>query len=125
MRLQAKGGPQVDLTGTVDSGATQTALPIKAAELLGIGSTDLRKADPVIVANELEVPSWTTAVPIRGQVHSQSSPDGPFEPWGPIIEFNPIFLEDGSPLWGQADFFATFEVTFWRNANPAAFGLSY
>lgn len=114
VRLQAKGGPQIDFTGTVDSGATQTALSMKAATLLGLATADMHEADPVIVANELVVASWTTTVPIRGQVHSQSVPDGPLEPWGPIIAFNPIFLEQGSPLWGQSDFFATFGIEFDR-----------
>lgn len=80
MRLQARGGPQIDLTGTVNSGATQTALSIEAAEELGLRPSDLHKANPVIVANDLEAPSWTTSVPIRGQVYSRSAPDDPLEP---------------------------------------------
>jgi hypothetical protein len=42
-----------------------------------------------------------------------------------VFAISPVFIEHADPLWGQADFFATFEVTFWRNATPATFGLSY
>jgi hypothetical protein len=125
VRLQAQDGPQIDFTGTVDSGATMTALSIKAAELLGLRVSDLRKADRVIVADGKEVPSWTATVEIRGQVHSPSFPGGPLEPWGPIIEFKPIFLESGSPLWGQSDFCKSFEIILQRYKNPASFVLNH
>jgi hypothetical protein len=42
-----------------------------------------------------------------------------------VFAINAVFMQGADPLWGQADFFATFEVTFWRNAAPATFGLSY
>ena len=50
VRVQAKGGPQIELSGTVDSGASTTVLSV----------------------------------------------------------------EDADPLWGQADFFATFGINFER-----------
>jgi hypothetical protein len=125
VRLQAQGGPQVDLAGTVDSGATRTALSVEHAELLGIAPADLRKANPVIIADGNEVASWTATVPIRGQVQNQASLQAPLEPWGPIIEFDPIFLEDGSPLWGQADFCRSFEVILQRYLDPARFVLDH
>jgi hypothetical protein len=46
-------------------------------------------------------------------------------PWGPVFEIDPIFLEDGSPLWGQADFFESFEITFQRYLDPARFTLNH
>jgi hypothetical protein len=45
--------------------------------------------------------------------------------WGPVFAIDPLFIEHASPLWGQSDFFAKFEVTFGRNLTPARFRLSY
>lgn len=125
MRIQAQGGLQIELTGTVDSGATRTALSREDAEQLGLRPKDLRAADPVIVADGSEVASWTATVPIRGQVLRVSSSGVDLLPWGPVFEIDPIFLEDGSPLWGQADFFKSFEITFQRYMNPARFILNH
>ncbi len=125
IRLQAQGGPQVDLPGTVDSSATQTALSIEHAERLGLASTDLIDADPVILAGGLQIPSWTAPVPIRGQIQNQPTPQAPLERWRPIIEFKPIFLEAGDPLWGQSDFCKSFEVILQRYLDPARFVLDH
>jgi hypothetical protein len=122
LRLQVQGGPAVDFAGTVDSGATSTVLSIRNAEALGLG--DLRHAGPVTVADRKQVPSYTAKAPIAAQVLLVA--EGiVLDVWGPSFYIDAIFLEDADPLWGQSDFFATYEVTFQRNITPATFGLSY
>ena len=125
VRLQAEGRAPADFSGIVDSGATHTALSLADAEELGLSKTDLRESGTIIVADERSVPSFTTTVPIRGQVHNQSLPGGPLEPWGPVFQLHPIFLPTGTPLWGQEDFCATFRVTLERYLNPAHFVLEH
>lgn len=124
LRVQAQGGLQVDLSGTVDSGASSTVLSIDDAEELGLLPGELRQAKDVVIADGSKVRCWTAATPIRAQV-LRRSPSGELHPWGPVFEVEPVFMDNASPLWGQSDFFAAFEVTFWRNHNPAMFGLSY
>jgi hypothetical protein len=111
--IQARGGPQVDLTGTVDSGASSTVLSRGDAEELGLGAADLREAGPVVVADGSEVRCWTSAPPIREQVLRTTS-TGVVRPWGPVFDLDAIFLEHASPLWGQSDFFDTFGIDFQR-----------
>ncbi len=125
VRVQARGGPQIDLWGTVDSGASGTVLSRGHAEKLGLGPSDLHDAAEAVIADGSKVRCWTTAKPIRAQVLQPALADDDLLPWGPVFAINPFFIEHADPLWGQSDFFATFEVTFWRNATPAIFGLRY
>lgn len=76
------------------------------------------------VADRKQVPSYTAKAPIAAQVLLVA--EGVIlDVWGPSFYIDAIFLEDADPLWGQSDFFATYEVTFRRNVTPATFGLSY
>jgi Aspartyl protease len=125
VRIQAKGGSQIDLTGIVDSGASGTVLARTYAEKLGLAPVDLREAGTIVVADGNKVRCWTTDTPIRAQVLRPAISDDDPQPWGPVFAIKPVFLEHATPLWGQTDFFATFEVTFWRNASPATFRLSH
>jgi hypothetical protein len=113
VRIQVRGGPQVDLTGTVDSGASSTVLSTGDAEELGLATADLHEAGSVVVADGSEVRSWTSALPIRGQV-LRATPAGNVRPWGPVFDLTVIFLDHASPLWGQSDFFDTFGIDFQR-----------
>jgi len=115
LRIQAKGGPQVDFAGIVDSGAGRTVLSRENAEELGLGAGDLREAEGrVVVADGSAIPCLTSLVPIRAQVlEAPGEDDG--RPWGRIFDLDVIFLEHvTSPLWGQADFFANFGISFER-----------
>jgi hypothetical protein len=114
VRAQAKGGPQIELSGTVDSGASTTVLSIEDAEQLGLQPSDLRKAPDAVIANKSEVPCWTTATPIRAQVLRPASTGDDVLRWGPVFAVNVMFMQDADPLWGQADFFATFGINFER-----------
>jgi len=35
-------------------------------------------------------------------------------PRGPVFAVDVMFMQDADPLWGQADFFATFAINFER-----------
>ncbi len=108
----------------MDSGASSTVFSREHAEKLGLEPFDLLEGRDAVIADGSKVHCWTTATPIRGQVLRPSA-SGDLHPWGPVFAIDAVFLEHASPLWGQSDFFATFEVTFWRNATPAMFGLNY
>jgi hypothetical protein len=126
VRIQAEDGPQIDVTGIADSGASSTVLAREYAERLGLAAADLREAGAIIVADGNKVSCWIATRQIRAQILRPAvSGRNALTPWGPVFAINPVFLEHAVPLWGQSDFFATFEVTFWRNTNPPTFGLSY
>jgi hypothetical protein len=117
--VQAEGRPAVKLDGIVDSGATHTFLSLQTAEVLGLKHTELVESPPATVADDTQVPPWTTTVPIRAQVQAQG------EPWGPIMDLYPRFMKSGSPLWGMEDFGAPFEIRQQRFLLPAYFVLEY
>lgn len=96
----------------------------KHAEKLGLAPSDLREAPEAVIADGSKVRCWMVATPIRAQVLRRSRAEELLA-WGPVFAISTVFIEHADPLWGQADLFATFEVTFWRNAAPATFGLSY
>jgi hypothetical protein len=113
VRIQAQGGPQIDLWGTVDSGASSTVLSREHAEQLGLVPSDLREAREAIIADGSNVRCWAATMPIRAQALRPSSA-GDLLPWGPVFAVNAVFLEHASPLWGQSDFFDTFGIDFQR-----------
>jgi hypothetical protein len=127
LRLEARGSSQVDLRGIVDSGATCTVLSLKVAEDLGL--TDLHEAPDATLAGDIHVPTWITDTPIRGQAQVPLFPGGPLEPWGPIFDLHPVFLQAGRPLWGQEDLYAAFRIIAERyidpKITPAHFELEY
>ena len=116
--VQAEGRPAVKLDGVVDSGATHTMLSLTTAEALGLQRTDLVQSPPATIADDTEVPSWITKVPLRAQVQAQDKPWGPFKLY-------PRFMKSGSPLWGMEDFGASFEISQQRFLLPAYFVLEY
>lgn len=125
VRIQAQGGPQIDFTGTLDSGASRTVLSTEDAEKLGLGPSDMRDAGNVVVADGSQVACLAPLVPIRGKILGAPSPGGDPRPWGRVFEIDTVFLEHASPLWGQADFFQSFEIIFQRYLEPSIFSLSY
>ena len=125
VRIQARGGPQVDFTGIVDSGASRTVLSFEAADALGLRKSDLRDDGTVTVADESQVTCLTPLVPIRAQIFEAASPASHPTFWGPVFELDVVFLQHATPLWGQTDFFQRFKITFERYLNPQRFSLSY
>jgi hypothetical protein len=124
IRIQAKGGPYVDLTGIVDSGASTTVLSREHADKLGIAPGDLVRSGSALIANEAKVPRWAATVPIRAQVLRHPDVDVVI-PWGPLFALKVMFFDHATPLWGQDDFFATFRTTLARDVDPAWFELIY
>ena len=122
VRIQAQGGPHaaplpaegLNFTGTVNSGASTTVLSMKNAKQLGLTPADLRKAPDAVIADRRKVHCWSTDTPIRAQVLRRRSPSDELLPWGPVFALHVLFMEDADPLWGQADFFATFGINFER-----------
>jgi len=123
--VQPEGRPAVELTGVVDSGATHTFLSLQDAELLGLKRSELVETPPATVADDTQVPSWITNVPIRAQVQAELTPNAPLAPWGPVFDLYPRFMKSGTPLWGMEDFGASFEIRQQRFLLPAYFELEY
>jgi len=128
VRIRAEDGPAVEMSGTVDSGAGRfgdaseasvsrfgtTVLSVEDAEELGLNPAHLRRGPDAIVANKTRVHCWTAPTPIRAQVLRPAASGDELLPWGPVFALNVMFMEDADPLWGQADFFATFGINFER-----------
>jgi len=114
VRIRTEAGPGVDLSGTVDSGASTTVLSVENAEELGLNPAHLRRGPDAIVANKTRVHCWTAPTPIRAQVLRPAASGDELLPWGPVFALNVMFMEDADPLWGQSDFFATFGINFER-----------
>ena len=118
LRVQADGHPAVEFDGVVDSGATHTVLSIEAAQVLGLQLSDLIESPGIIVADDTEVPSWITRVPIRAQVQAELTTGEQLQPWGPVFDLHPRFMSSASPLWGQEDFCASFKVNLRALSAP-------
>ena len=112
------------MPGTVDSGATQTALSIEHAERLGLASTDLIDADPVILAGGLQIPSWTA--PVQSVDRSKTSPLLKLL-WnhGGRSSNSTDIARASDPHLGQSDFWNSFEVILQRYLDPARFVLDH
>jgi hypothetical protein len=98
VRIQAKGGPQVDFAGIVDSGVSRTVLSLEDAEELGLSKSDLTDDGTVTVADESQVACLIPLIPIRARVLEQSSPAGGLVPWGPVFDLDVVFLEHAASL---------------------------
>lgn len=100
------------VSGVVDSGADRTLLPKSLAERLGIPPDDLEPTGGSEGAGSVRFPTWETPYTIKARVIVPfAQPRGP-EPWGPWIEMSPEFAEETIPMFGRADFFRAFMVTF-------------
>jgi hypothetical protein len=104
----------VVLLGLVDSGADRTILPKLFAAVLGISHTELMEDE--IGGSGVggrKFPTWSSVIPIFGQVVLGSG-----ELWGPVFRLNPAFAEVDAFLWGRADFFRKFKITFEEGPAP-------
>jgi hypothetical protein len=98
--------------GVVDSGADGTLLPKSMAPELGLDpATDLvPTTDGSGGAGGTSFETWTTTSAITGRVVA-FTPGGP-ELWGPALTFQPAFADGEQALFGRADFFQSFRITF-------------
>ncbi len=114
-------GRTIMLVGIVDSGADGTLLPKDAAPALGIPEADLvPEKKGAGGAAGTSFPAWTApaGVTITGQVVRLVLGSPPrLGPWGPTFALTPKFAEKAFPLFGRADFFQPFTVTFGRDAQ--------
>ena len=110
----------------VDSGADGTLLPRSVAPGLGLDlNTDLT---PTLGgsggAGGTTFPTWTATKPINGQILA-FLPSGTTL-WGPVVAFQPVFADGQHALFGRADFFAHFAITFATDpAQGPVFHLDY
>ncbi|MCP9490946.1 MAG: hypothetical protein MSC31_13905 [Solirubrobacteraceae bacterium MAG38_C4-C5] len=101
------------IVGLVDSGADRTCLPMGYATLIGYAADQLELHQGQGVGGSLSL--WQAMTPATAVVAGLPHPE---------IELRPTFIEGGStPLWGRADFFATFGVCFDERAQQFTISL--
>ncbi len=110
-------GPAILLAGIVDSGADRTLLPKAVAPAIGIPETSLIPTPQGSGgAGGTSFPTWDLPPGISIAGHVMAFTPHP-QPWGPAIPLAPQFAENATPLFGRADFFQAFVITFARDAN--------
>jgi hypothetical protein len=100
------------VAGVVDSGADRTLLPRSLALELGVRAEDFEPTPAGSGgAGGSWFPTWTASHPLRARVvpFGEATRN---EPWGPEFELWPEYAADTIPLFGRADFFESFAVTF-------------
>jgi hypothetical protein len=108
------------MLGLVDSGAFRTILPKAIAGELGITDADLEQDDEGgIGVGGGEFDTWSSLIPITGQVVRVDPQTGDPELWGPIFDLDPAFSEDDAFIWGREDFFEAFAITFEPGSPPS------
>jgi hypothetical protein len=120
--LLALVGPRrrIPLAGVVDSGADRTLLPNSVAATLGFPEGDLIPTEEGSGgAGDIWFPTWELPYPIRAQVIASFPPPRGIEMWGPELDLTPEFAKDTVALFGRADFFGAFVVTFDQLSAPA------
>jgi hypothetical protein len=121
------GGIAYRELGIVDSGADSTLLPKTAAAVLGLDENHdlIETPDGSEAAGGLKFPTWTAP---NHQFTCQviaNLPSGETL-WGPVVDLTPSFAEDAVALFGRADFFAAFSITFEEDATHGpVFHLDY
>jgi len=68
-------------------------------------------------------PTWVLPYPITAHVIARFPPPRGIEIWGPPLTLNPEWAKDTVALFGRADFFAAFTVTF--EEQGSTFHLDY
>lgn len=117
LALHGSSGLPVLIGGIVDSGADRTLLPKSLAAALGIENDALiATAHGSIGAGGTSFPTWDTAETIEAQVVAFPEA-GEQHLWGPVFELAPLFAEDTTPLFGRADFFKVFDISFAQDPN--------
>ena len=122
------GQPVVFVIGLVDSGAHRTLLPISLADELALDRPSELVEDPGSSGGIGSMfKTWSSAVPILGQIAAfvDGGPDP--APWGPVFPLNPGFTDlepEPSTLLGRADFFQAFEITFNEGPDAPTFSVS-
>ena len=105
----------------VDSGAEETLLPLEIAVRLSLD--DKLHKDPYGAAGVGgRLGTWHTQATVRGRVLRPRILD--FDvPWGPELQLRPVFARVPIALFGRADFFPHFRITFETDAIGPIFHL--
>jgi hypothetical protein len=107
------------IAGVVDSGADRSLLPSSVAAALGFPEADLAPTpEGSGGAGNMWFPTWELPYAIKAHVIVPFPQPRGVELWGPEIEMKPEWAKDTVALFGRADFFATFIVTFDQMASP-------
>ncbi|MHB1539148.1 MAG: aspartyl protease family protein [Solirubrobacteraceae bacterium] len=109
------GSRSVDVAGIVDSGADGTLLPLALAPRLGLDpQRDLSASQRSAGADGTSFQTWRSRRPIGGQVFVPGATPRMF---GVSFELTPAFAQGNTVLWGRADFFPHFKITFEQHAE--------
>lgn len=106
------------MPGIVDSGADGTLLPLTVAQRLGIDAALTPNRVNAGAAGGQGFPTWRSSEQIYGQVVAVRA-SGPQE-WGPRIRLAPAFAHTPMALFGRADFFKVFTITFQQHPDHGA-----
>jgi hypothetical protein len=75
-------------------------------------------------AGDVWFPTWALPYPIEAQVIVPFAPPRGIELCGPKLKLNPEFAKETVTLFGRADFFESFTITF-EQAGASTFHLDY
>jgi hypothetical protein len=109
---------RLPVPGIVDSGADGTLLPIEVAQRLGIEDGLVPNRVNAGAAGGLGFPTWKSPEEIYGRVVAARD-SGPQE-WGPQMRLVPAFAHTPMALFGRADFFKAFTITFQQHVDHGA-----
>lgn len=114
------------MIGCVDSGADRTLLPRSFAADLELDDSELVMDSGSSGGVGSTFNTWSSTVPIIGQVGAilDVGGSGNPAPWGPEFPMNPAFTDldpEPSALLGRADFFQAFLVLFEEDGSTPSF----
>ena len=113
LAVQGPGDKRVVIAGVVDSGADATLLPHSIATSCGVPEEDLTPTDEGSEgAGGAWFPTWTLDYPLKAQVVGVFPEPRGIDLWGPTFDLQPEFAKDTIAMFGRADFFGTFAITF-------------
>jgi hypothetical protein len=101
---------QTRVPGIVDSGADRTLLPLGVAGQLGIRDSLIKQDDSPSGASGAEFEAWRAPQTLEGRLMPRFA--GGRRPWGPGFGLDPAFADTEQALFGRADFFTAFTITF-------------
>jgi hypothetical protein len=122
VRLAIEGphGKRTAIAGVVDSGADRTLLPRSVATSIGVPDNDLVETSGSEGAGGAWFPTWELDYTLKAHVLAVFDEPRGVEIWGPPFELAPEFAKETIAMFGRADFFHAFTVTFEQHTNPGA-----
>jgi hypothetical protein len=91
---------------------------------LGISDAELIQDTTPMVGLRSETTTWSSSVSISAQVLATFTQSP--EPWGPLFNVQPAFIEADAFILGRDDFFASFaSISFVESRPMSMFVLNY